>query len=279
MKSLQKRKNELFRYLDNNEILSQAELFKILGLKRESGWYGNKQIAKGLKGNICKTAMLKHLNGYEELLQFHLDVENSNEETYLIDKDSGEVVGSSTKRTITSQLEKQPLYQLWHTVYAINDAVECSKALQSRFNLPKELAGGLTTIDFSKHSFGNKSAKAMRKVLPYLMEGFVYSDACSFAGYNHSNSLTTEDRLNRVVKDSIEILKKNSLRQPIVEKIMNQLINVVNSIIKQHGSFGKHDEIRIELARELKQSQEERNETFASLNKRERENEIIRKKN
>jgi CRISPR-associated endonuclease Csn1 len=29
----------------------------------------------------------------------------------------------------------------------------------------------------------------MRKILPYLMQGFDYSQACSLAGYNHSDSL------------------------------------------------------------------------------------------
>jgi CRISPR-associated endonuclease Csn1 len=41
----------------------------------------------------------------------------------------------------------------------------------------------------------------------------------------------------------------------VVEKILNQMINVVNGVIDAHG---KPDEIRIELARELKKSAKER---------------------
>jgi CRISPR-associated endonuclease Csn1 len=50
---------------------------------------------------------------------------------------------------------------------------------------------------------------------------------------------------------------------------------LVNAVIE---NYGRPDEIRVELARELKQSKEERNETFKFLRKRERENDIIRKR-
>jgi CRISPR-associated endonuclease Csn1 len=57
-----------------------------------------------------------------------------------------------------------------------------------RFSFDEEVADRLSRIDFNKQAFGNKSTKAIRKILPYLMEGFDYSQACSLAGYNHSNS-------------------------------------------------------------------------------------------
>jgi CRISPR-associated endonuclease Csn1 len=268
-------KKELFNYLDSNEKLSQVELFKTLGLKREDGWYGNKQIAKGLQGNLTKAAILNNLKGFEHLLLFDLKVEQADDEVFLVDKKSGEVIESNTKKIIAKDFEEQPFYQLWHTIYSIADAEDCTKTLQSKFKLPKDIADKLSSLDFTKSAFGNKSAKAMRKILPYLMDGFVYSDACSFAGYNHSNSLTKDENLKRELLDSIPNLSKNSLRQPIVEKILNQLINVINAIIEKHG---RPDEIRIELARELKQSKDERNETFTNLTKRERENEGIRKR-
>src|SRR5690606_34998226 len=98
--------------------------------------------------------------------------------------------------------------------------------------------------------------------------------ACEYAGYRHSkHSLTKEEIENKKLLDRLEIIKKNSLRQPVVEKILNQMINVVNAIIEK---YGRPDEIRVELARELKQSKDERNETFSNLNKREKENEKIR---
>ncbi len=48
-----------------------------------------------------------------------------------------------------------------------------------------------------------------------------------------------------------------------MEKILNQMVNVVNGVI---DTYGKPDEIRIELARELKKSAKERDELTRSIN-------------
>lgn len=53
------------------------------------------------------------------------------------------------------------------------------------------------------------------------------------------------------------------------------MVNLVNAVIEK---YGKPDEIRVELARELKQSKEERNETDKAMSKRQRENEDITKR-
>ncbi len=267
------KKKEIFGYLDNNEKLSVAELFKILGVKKNDV-YPNKQIERGIQGNLTKFQILKYLPE-SDLLKFDLNILESDIEKYLVNRKTGEILDTNKQKVITADIEQQPLYKLWHTIYSIQDPEECADVLVNNFKLSKEVAAKLAMIDFSKQAFGNKSTKAIRKILPYLMEGFVYSDACSFAGYNHSNSLTKDENLKRELKTNLKLLNKNSLRQPVVEKILNQMINLVNALIKKHGKF---EEIRIELARELKQSIDERNDTFLNLNKREKENEIIRKR-
>jgi CRISPR-associated endonuclease Csn1 len=261
-------KQKLFNYLDNNKILSFNELLKQLELSKDDGWYGNKQLSKGLQGNTTKTQIancLKDNDEFEKLLQFNLVTEEYNH----TDKATGEI---QLKPQISAAFEKEPLYVLWHMIYSIADKEELIKALKAKFLLPDDICQMLAKIDFTKQSFGNKSARAIRRILPYLQSGNLYSDACALAGYNHSNSLTTEQNLQRQLKSRLENLPKNSLRQPIVEKILNQLINLVNAILKEYGSI---DEIRVELARELKQSKEERNNTFRNINERERKNKII----
>jgi CRISPR-associated endonuclease Csn1 len=266
------KKREIFEHLDNNEKLSQSDLFKIIGLKKDD-WYGNKQIGKGLQGNLTKTALIKILGKDHPLLTFNLEIiEDKETETFLVDKKTGEVLVNQTKRTISPNFELLSLYKIWHTTYSIKDEEECKNALIKRFNLDQLQASEIAKIDFTKQAFGNKSAKSIRKILPYLMDGYVYSSASSFGGYNHSNSLTKDEKLERNLKESLNLLPKNSLRQPIVEKVLNQLINLVNSIIQIHG---RPDEIRIELARELKQSKDERNEAFRYNSQREKENDII----
>ncbi len=112
----------------------------------------------------------------------------------------------------------------------------------------------------------------MRRILPYLELGLGYSEACLAAGFRHSESLTTSENENRVLQTTLKQIQKNELKQPIVEKILNQMINVVNALMAKYGAF---DEIRVELARELKQSREERNETTKAIAKAEKLNKGI----
>jgi CRISPR-associated endonuclease Csn1 len=265
-------KQAIFEHLDNNEKLTVTDLLKILRLDRKN-CYVNKQIEKGLIGNITKHAIRQCFGDstqYNQYLNLNIEIVENDTKGYLIDKKTGELLNEKSIQHIDSNIEKEPLYQLWHTIYSIQDKQECSNALQKRFSIESSIADRLANIDFSKHAFGNKSAKAIRKILPYLMQGDKYSEAMSYAGYEHSDSLTKDENLKRKLLDALKPIQKNSLRQPIVEKILNQMVNVVNAIIEK---YGKPDEIRVELARELKQSKEERND-IALLNSA---NEIINK--
>jgi CRISPR-associated endonuclease Csn1 len=165
------------------------------------------------------------------------------------------------------EFEKQDAYLLWHLLYSYEGDDSHSgneklyELLQLKFGFKYEHAKILADISFPQ-DYGSLSSKAMRKIYPYIKE-HKYSDACQYAGYNHSkHSLTKEEIANRILKDNLEILPKNALRNPVVEKILNQMINLVNEIIKE---YGKPDEIRIELARELKKNAEERAELDKSI--------------
>jgi CRISPR-associated endonuclease Csn1 len=252
-------KQQIANYLFHNTNLSFAELLKILNLKKDDV-YVNKQILKGIQGNITYST-IHEIIGDNEHLTFNVSIIPAKHPAILVDKKTGEILEEKESLQVNANIEREPFYQLWHTVYSIKNLDECKSALIKRFGFNEEVADKLSRIDFNKQAFGNKSNKAMRKILPYLIQGFDYSQACSLAGYNHSNSLTKEEQQAQTTLDRLGLLPKNSLRQPVVEKIINQMINVVNAILDK---YGKPDEIRIELARELKQSKDERNE--ATLN-------------
>ncbi|WP_392447505.1 type II CRISPR RNA-guided endonuclease Cas9 [Capnocytophaga canis] len=185
--------------------------------------------------------------------------------------------------------ENQASYQLWHLLYSYEGDDSKSgnellyKLLETKFGFKKEYAQILANVSLSD-DYGNLSTKAMRKIYPYIKEN-KFSTACELAGYRHSkHSLTKEENEKRVLKDSLEVLKKNSLRQPVVEKILNQMINLVNSLIEKYSEkdangkivkYFKFDEIRIELARELKKNAEERANMTANINKAKTEHEKI----
>ena len=175
-------------------------------------------------------------------------------------------------------IEQQPVYKLWHLLYSFEgDKSKLGnenliKKLAELYNMPEEYATILANISFA-YDYGNLSSRAIHKILPFLKEGFIYSEACEKAGYNHSKRSLTKDEIeNKQLNDSLELLPKNSLRNPVVEKILNQMINVVNSLIEE---YGKPDEIRIELARELKKSAKERNELTTAINTSKKDHEKI----
>ncbi len=158
------------------------------------------------------------------------------------------------------KFEQQLAYQFWHLLYSYESDDSASgnerlyKLLQEKFGFKIEHSKILAAISFPQQ-YGSLSTKAIRKIFPYIRE-HKYRDAYLLAGYQDSKLNFTKDDINqRVLKDKLEILPKNSLRNPVVEKILNQMINVVNEITKE---YGRPDEIRIELARELKKNAEQR---------------------
>jgi CRISPR-associated endonuclease Csn1 len=260
------KKQAIFSHLDNNLKLTNTELFKILGIKDKDNWYSN--IKKELTGNTTKHKIYNILKNTE---QVQLNI-NTIVSAKAIDLETGEI---KEGEIISNNYDQEPLYKIWDVIYSINEEEIITQTLIKKFNIGQEEAKKLAKIDFNKEGYASKSTKAIRKILPYLQKGYQYSQACDIVGYNHSGSLTKEAALEKFVLNKIPLIKKNALRQPIVEKILNQMINLINAL---DDKYGKPDEIRIELARELKQSKDERNSTFRNINKAETENKAIAKR-
>lgn len=259
-------RREIALYMDNNEIIKLEDVKRILELNDDSKWYCDNAIKNGIKGNTTKHAIVTALSSLSqdkiaEITRFNLETET----TGMVDAETGEVLVR-----IKKTYQREPLYRLWHIVYSIKKDEErksaVAKFLQSFGIDNNEVVQRLSDIDFRMPGYGNISAKAICKILPYMMEGIEYSEACEYVGINHSNSLSKEDNEKRELMSEIPILKKNSLRQPTVEKILNQTINVFNGINAELRKKGERiDEVRVELARELKQSKEERHKTSEEM--------------
>lgn len=263
-------KQQIFEFMDTHEKLKLADLYKILGISKSDGWRGSKAIGNGLQGNTTKCAIAKALKDHpdiKELLRFSLHIKDSQN----VNTETGEIV-----QIVSEDFEQEPLYRLWHAIYSISNEQELKSTLQKQFGISDEdTLNRLCALDFAKDGYGNKSSKAIRRIIPYLQEGFLYSEACSCAGFKHSASITVAENESRPLAERLSPIAKNELRQPVVEKILNQMINVVNAAI---DSYGKFDEIRIELARELKQSKDERHETYQRMGKNQRENDAKAKR-
>ena len=252
----------IFNFMNTNEKLKATNLKTILGLKTNE-WQIGQSVGGGLQGNVTYCVISKALGNMpnkEGLLKFDLEVV----ENTITDKETGEV---RTVNVIDDSFEKQPLYKLWHTLYSVSDIEALRGILREKFAITDEsVIEELCKIDFVKAGYCNKSSRAMRKVLPYLQEGTQYHYAV-VAAYGEVTQTKT-----RQLAEKLMPIQKGALRQPVVEKILNQLVNLVNALLLEYGQF---DEIRVELARELKQNREERKSANDSINRNQKENEKI----
>ena len=266
----QEEKQKLFDYLQKNDKLSLTALRKELKIKPKDKLWCDKLLEKGIAGNITAAILRKAFKGYDQyegLLRFNLTTRDSHE------ADEDGVI----RPIIDESYQNEPLYKLWHILYSIEDRADMYRALVGQLGIKREdlddgLMDTLYKIDFVKQGYGNKSAKFICKLLPHLQEGKMYSEAAEAAGVRHSDSMTAQERDERSLLEEIPLLQKNALRQPVVEKVLNQMINLVNALKREHGEI---DEVRVELARELKMSREEREEATKSNNAREKENKAI----
>lgn len=264
-------KKILAEELSIKKELKPAQVFKILGIKGKD----NKLNFEKIEGNRTLSSLY---DAYAKIIR------NSGHGEFDFEKCSKSEVINTVKEIFQGlewntdyltfdyrageEIQTNPLFRLWHLLYSYEGDNSTSGnekligKISELYHMDKGYATILANTTFEP-DYGSLSTKAILRILPFLKEGYEYSEACSKAGYRHSkSSLTKEELAEKHYLDKLDSLKKNSLRNPVVEKILNQMINVVNGIIEE---YGKPDEIRIELARELKKSKKEREATTSSL--------------
>ena len=179
----------------------------------------------------------------------------------------------------------QPYYRLWHLLYSFpgdNSRSGSDKLVQrvkEFFGFDNdEYAKVIAEVKFSD-GYRNLSAKAIRKILPIMKEGYQYYDACEMVGYKASKrSISQEENAERTLHKYLDHIPHNSLRNPLVERILNQMISLINSLIDEFGdTYGTFDEIRIELARDLSKNAESRKRMTQDIENNKNERETCRK--
>ena len=277
-------KQLLFKELSIQKELSKTDVLRILFGKSK----GHDMNFRKLEGNRTQATLFQ---AYSRILSLsgHGEIDFSKGADAIIEKtsdvfsalgiDTGILTFDSSKSG--KDMESEPLHRLWHLIYSYTE--DSSKTgydslvrkLHDEFGFDPEYGKILAAVTF-EDDYGSLSTKAMCRILPHMKEGMEYSEACAEAGYRHSQrSLTKEEIESREYKDRLDILPKNTLRNPVVEKILNQMINVVNGVI---DTYGKPDEIRVELARELKKNAAERQSMTEAINRSTKENKNIEEK-
>lgn len=239
-----------------------------------------------VSGNLTGQALYEAFSSMMEL-SGHMPIDFKKSASSILQQTKAvfEAQGWNTKVLNTSvdlatPLHEQTAYRLWHLLYSFegdNSATGEQKLVEKVAELcqcDKEYALPLVSTTFGG-DYGSLSAKAIKNILPQMKKGYSYDAACKEKGYRHSaNSLTKEEIESKELKEYLDLLPKNSLRNPVVEKILNQMVNVVNEVIR---TYGRPDEIRVELARELKKSKPEREQMSKAIDTATKEHELIKK--
>ena len=246
-----------FAKVEGNRTMAAIyeQLFKIIELsghgEHKLASLSSAKIKEIVKDVLCDTLGMK-----PDLLEYNADLE-------------------------IKDFEKQPIFKLWHLLYSfegdstVTGDGKLVEKIMTLAGLEEEYAKVLAQTTFQS-DYGSLSTKAMCRLLPHLRQGLRYDEACALEYKTHSKqSLTKEELDKKEYKDRLDILAKNSLRNPVVEKIINQMIHVVNGVI---DAYGKPDEIRIELARELKKNAEKRRDMTEAISKATVEHEKIKEK-
>lgn len=177
----------------------------------------------------------------------------------------------SNKKFFGKNWYKLPLENQNEIVKALVNEQDTEKLIETLcvFGLSKEAAAQLSEETLPT-GYGRLSLVALKKIIPFLEESVItYSEAAAKAGYNHSDNYTGEIfhylpyygkvLENRVMRGSGNEADNDEDRygkvgNPTVHIALNQLRRVVNCVIKH---FGSPEQIVIEVARDLKMTQDE----------------------
>ena len=137
----------------------------------------------------------------------------------------------------------------------------------AEWGLSEEQADAVANVSLAP-GYGSLSEKAIRKILPYLEQGKVFSDAVRDAGYEHHSDFRNAEVHDQLPyygqvlpRDAVgadpakdpeldgEAARYGRIANPTVHIGLGQLRRVVNRLTE---AYGKPEEIVVELARELK---------------------------
>jgi CRISPR-associated endonuclease Csn1 len=138
--------------------------------------------------------------------------------------------------------------------------------LKSQYGLNKDQIETAMKVSLPQ-KYMSFSRKAILKILPFMEQGYLTSEAIEKAGYkrDESGDLATIDRLPL----------PPDLRNPIVQKGLFEVRKVINAIIREYGKPAK---IIIEMARDVQGSSRQREEMHWKMLENENRNKGVREK-
>ena len=128
-------------------------------------------------------------------------------------------------------------------------------------NSSDEIINELVQINSSK--FLHLSLKAIKKIIPEMMNGLNYSEACEKLGYNISLNIKKHEKTLKLPPFSEE------LTNPLVKRAIAEFRKVINALYIKYGPV---HQINIEFARDVNKSFEDRQKDEKEMLKNQKEN-------
>ena len=230
-------------------------LYKMLLTKKEISYKDVRKtlnISSELRFNLCSYLQNKK---NEELSEKEL-IEKSEKKTFVSMKNSY-AIRSCVNADITNESvaiidEIATMLTLYKSDERIDKYIEQSDLLKT---LSEEAKEKIKELSFK--TVGSLSIKAMQAIIPYLLDGKRYDEACKKAGFNHSSFFHTK---NKYLRGSELEERIKDITSPVVKRSVNQTIRIINEIVKKYGS---PQYVSIELARDLSLTRSRRKEVEA----------------
>lgn len=187
-------------------------------------------------------------------------IEEGGEKTLKGDKTTAKIISVLGDSWLSYSPECQEL--LIHDLQCFEKSKPLAARLVTFYGISRENAEKLSET-ILEDDYCSLSLKAINKLLPLMRQGKAYSEAVMEV-YPETFSSTGS------VHNHLPALKcfNESLRNPVVERCLNELRHVVNAVIRNYGKPGM---IRIELARDVKNTKKAKERAIQENRDREKE--------
>ena len=245
-----RREAQEFRYLQN---LNNLRLITHDGELRELDTQEHQTLLEILSGTTqtldkngnISMAKAKKILGLHKKSKF--TIEEGGEKTLKGDKTTARIINAIGTDWLNFSHDEQE--KIIHDLNSFEKAGALKTRAVKVYNLSEQKAETLSLVTLEP-DYCNHSLKAIKKLLPLMRSGLAYAEAVKEVYPDTFTSsgiaLDTLPQLDAHIED---------LRNPVVERCLNELRQVVNAVIKKHGKPGT---IRLELAREMKNTKKQK---------------------
>lgn len=223
--------SQRFRYLQDINNLQYFDYYTEKSVSLDD--HAKQKLVKLFEttANVSFAGIRKAL-GFDKTIEFNL--ENGSK------KLKGNITACEIRRLLPEwdSFDETKQLNLVEDLLTINKKSVLKNRLVNYWGFSANTAVKLCLLEFEPgHS--NHSIKAINKMLPFLQQGQIYSDARVSAGYSYETTkIVATDKLGAPPETA----------NPIVNKALHELRRVINAIIAE---YGKPDAIRVEMARDL----------------------------